>query len=123
TSTLSFFCNHFSRLHSFPIRLSSPRPPESTLFPYTTLFRSRHDLGSQGNAVAATQLFDRIHAAQTQELRIFTTDALDPHQIGHVGPFQEIRGRQIGGLRELRATGARRRPLEQRLRRSNPCLA
>src|SRR3712207_6978017 len=35
-------------MHSFPTRffLMIPRPPRSTLFPYTTLFRSLHELAT-----------------------------------------------------------------------------
>src|SRR5207247_10473997 len=37
-----------SALVSFSLFLISPPPPKSTLFPYTTLFRSQHDQNEHG---------------------------------------------------------------------------
>src|SRR3712207_7943602 len=39
------------------------RPPRSTLFPYTTLFRSRVELRSRGLLEAATRFLDRQRLA------------------------------------------------------------
>src|SRR5262245_62437222 len=41
-----FLCNIFIRLLFFFLMIR--RPPRSTLFPYTTLFRSRHDRVHRG---------------------------------------------------------------------------
>src|SRR5258708_17563133 len=40
------------------------RPPRSTLFPYTTLFRSRRDRGAEGGAA-----LDRIHPRRRHRSR------------------------------------------------------
>src|SRR5256885_12361116 len=48
------------------------RPPRSTLFPYTTLFRSRHDRGigsvPTGNEVPVNPQYVLIHGLQRMEI-------------------------------------------------------
>src|SRR5438309_6029724 len=51
------------------------RPPRSTLFPYTTLFRSRFDLGS------ALQCVVLVHAEIPDDA--FTAAILGTERIGH----------------------------------------
>src|SRR5437660_9231314 len=46
-----------------------PRPPRSTLFPYTTLFRSLDDRGEQ-HAVAARALCGQRHHARERPRRL-----------------------------------------------------
>src|SRR5438067_3549532 len=43
------------------------RPPRSTLFPYTTLFRSPHRVDDRQSALIAIRLFDLRHAAERQD--------------------------------------------------------
>src|SRR5438876_6451375 len=51
-----------------------PRPPRSTLFPYTTLFRSREDVEAlderirHGHVVGAADPLDQQHADGAQEV-------------------------------------------------------
>src|SRR3989449_11435858 len=53
------------------------RPPRSTLFPYTTLFRSLHDLGRPRRALAALGAL---------RARLMGVEARQPHDlIDHVG--------------------------------------
>src|SRR5688572_32435114 len=43
------------------------RPPRSTLFPYTTLFRSRPTAGAPSDAAAAVYLARRVRSAATKK--------------------------------------------------------
>src|SRR5687768_18296448 len=52
----SFFCFFFLMIR---------RPPRSTLFPYTTLFRSRRPFGSKGAGCAARGDANKATAQQT----------------------------------------------------------
>src|SRR5690606_41371861 len=58
--------------HVVPIRL--PRPPRSTLFPYTTLFRSRHGQERGGEPARQSQRVlrrhrpDQLHLGRREEL-------------------------------------------------------
>src|SRR5256885_12490115 len=46
------------------------RPPRSTLFPYTTLFRSRESARAQGRVVAvANGAFDLLHVGHVRYLQ------------------------------------------------------
>src|SRR5437879_7242513 len=49
-------------LHSFVFFLMIRRPPRSTLFPYTTLFRSRRD-----QSPACRARLGRVHAVRVQQ--------------------------------------------------------
>src|SRR5256885_12761096 len=63
------------------------RPPRSTLFPYTTLFRSHHALGSgdDGNAHAVHDLGDCVTAlVHAQAGTAHALDALDHRTAGVV---------------------------------------
>src|SRR5687767_15472906 len=59
------------------------RPPRSTLFPYTTLFRSRVPQGAQGRAARPAH---RAHGAVR----------LDPHRADHAGAGRAVRLRARG---------------------------
>src|SRR5205085_10981768 len=48
TTVLSYYVIHHSTFHFFVFFFMIPRPPRSTLFPYTTLFRSPASRGSAG---------------------------------------------------------------------------
>src|SRR5216683_3450031 len=54
-------------LSSFFFFLMIRRPPRSTLFPYTTLFRSPHPL--VGRCSTSAQLKPRLHGQRTHEGR------------------------------------------------------
>src|SRR3712207_9228557 len=60
------------------------RPPRSTLFPYTTLFRSRLDAG---HLIAADDV--RFHDLQQRRIGIHRADGLDllgeGHRVFHFG--------------------------------------
>src|SRR3712207_7288190 len=61
-----------------------PRPPKSTLFPYTTLFRSGH--GQDPHVAVGGRLGDLAHARRG-ELRVAAQDAgqqLAAAVVGHV---------------------------------------
>src|SRR5687768_18078848 len=64
-----------------------PRPPRSTLFPYTTLFRSRVPLG--------TPLFAR------NGLAILVLD--EPHRLDGVIPIHALHGLDVLGAHGVRA--------------------
>src|SRR2546422_7267941 len=51
------------------------RPPRSTLFPYTTLFRSRH----QGDGVSARRLRKVVIADDEEEIRDLLAEYLQTH--------------------------------------------
>src|SRR3712207_7733356 len=54
------------------------RPPRSTLFPYTTLFRSRHDSNTKGEGASAPscQLSDMRRECRVWEVSTVTEDGL-----------------------------------------------
>src|SRR5258708_27115802 len=58
------------------------RPPRSTLFPYTTLFRSASATSTEANAPDAK---DEILANQKPALALAKTDDLNPAQYDTVG--------------------------------------
>src|SRR3712207_7453927 len=64
------------------------RPPRSTLFPYTTLFRSAVDLGHDGAALGVTRLEDLLDARQAGG------DVLAPGDAARVeGAHRQLRAR------------------------------
>src|SRR5438270_2227512 len=65
------------------------RPPRSTLFPYTTLFRSVVDVGHE-EAVDVRQ--SRVLADQEA--------ALDEHHVGAVGQGDQLLARSVGRSEE-----------------------
>src|SRR5205085_6364468 len=48
---------------------STPRPPRPPLFPYTTLFRSHHEVHRQGQVVPAVRLDPRSGRRRRSELQ------------------------------------------------------
>src|SRR3712207_9482953 len=70
------------------------RPPRSTLFPYTTLFRSLSDIhiGSwQDNSAAIEKLVDLVNE-QAPDLIVFTGDLVN-HRAIELNGFQNILAR------------------------------
>src|SRR5205814_9591607 len=64
------YCRHHPSTHSLFLLLLPP-PPSSTLFPYTTLFRSLVSIGTETSAVfdrwlldAAVSLADQVRSAR-----------------------------------------------------------
>src|ERR1051326_3902436 len=56
------------------------RPPRSTLFPYTTLFRSHRRIGRERNRIVVTRRFHASdHACQQHERSEEHTSALQSH--------------------------------------------
>src|SRR2546422_1401661 len=45
------------------------RPPRSTLFPYTTLFRSSSEVGTRGGGPASRRVVDRRRARERERAR------------------------------------------------------
>src|SRR2546430_8743256 len=74
------------------------RPPRSTLFPYTTLFRSRHELPDEIGLVARQQE-DGAAPSRCRELR--PPDLTTPHLPGVAGKQPD--GRRLGRLHVARA--------------------
>src|SRR2546426_11165988 len=75
------------------------RPPRSTLFPYTTLFRSDGELSLPERAALARHLAGCRHCAEVRvshlEMRVaFARSAGQPH--AHSVPRPAIRGRTLG---------------------------
>src|SRR3712207_7245229 len=67
------------------------RPPRSTLFPYTTLFRSGDDLGAPAGASAQPGAHVRV--------------GLDQHQLGHLGRVvPEVEPRAGADLEDRKST-------------------
>src|SRR5262245_65799319 len=62
---LSLFCSAFVFLFSFFFFLMIRRPPRSTLFPYTTLFRSWR--GRPGRSRSASIPRHRVHGSRSEE--------------------------------------------------------
>src|SRR5438034_3198406 len=56
------------------------RPPRSTLFPYTTLFRSDRILREVSTVVGARRATLLVHDAEQQMLRIVAARGMDPER-------------------------------------------
>src|SRR5438034_11647297 len=57
------------------------RPPRSTLFPYTTLFRSDRILREVSTVVGARRATLLVHDAEQQMLRIVAARGMDPEDV------------------------------------------
>src|SRR5256886_15257980 len=64
------------------------RPPRSTLFPYTTLFRSQPDVGGHGQNCTRP----RAHAVDRGDDRLRTGAHCFDHLAGHAGEIEKLRG-------------------------------
>src|SRR5438034_2662424 len=61
-------CRSISVFHSFVFSLMKRRPPRSTLFPYTTLFRSLFHSGGKGSILSLQGEVDMPTGNRTQNL-------------------------------------------------------
>src|SRR5690349_24241086 len=68
------------------------RPPRSTLFPYTTLFRSRRRCAERPRALGAQPLDERGPA---QAVLDRVAVGLDPHEQAHVAPEQDRKSTRL----------------------------
>src|SRR3712207_8757647 len=59
------------------------RPPRSTLFPYTTLFRSNEGLKAHQNAVARRQYFRDVNGPNKEDLHVFITGDMNERGAGY----------------------------------------
>src|SRR5438477_6780058 len=70
-STRSMFSSSsYSAMSAFFFFLMIPRPPRSTLFPYTTLFRSLLDLGAEVEGIGSTTLRVRCPTIDRKSTRL-----------------------------------------------------
>src|SRR5437763_16725473 len=76
-----------------------PRPPRSTLFPYTTLFRS--PIAADGDG-CVEQAAEEIQPAAVQRLVPYRDDRVARRVDRHQGPPQSRRGLQLGNARRVR---------------------
>src|SRR2546430_17312606 len=82
------------------------RPPRSTLFPYTTLFRSQHDVGLQ--QIHPRLRIEQLPGANRRGTALGTASALDvdPNlRLGGVLGFEEPRGADPGDRPDERCRG------------------
>src|SRR5205807_10058854 len=73
-----------------------PRPPRSTLFPYTTLFRSALQLCLPARPVSANRyghLADRVNAREHGIARLDRAHAFGRPGIEHVAGIEGVEGR------------------------------
>src|SRR2546429_9274764 len=81
------------------------RPPRSTLFPYTTLFRSLHRRKARREAVTFRDVLERVvHEARTHRL-VGGADAAD-RDVHAPGPYAAVASRSSAPPGRLRPRGA-----------------
>src|SRR3712207_7169108 len=75
-----------TRAHLFFFFLMIRRPPRSTLFPYTTLFRSAHALATQHHAVGAVEVANDGLVSHRDQLGVLPRDRtpVERHPRGRV---------------------------------------
>ena len=71
----------------------------------------------------ATELLDGVDAGHLEQVGVFGTDPLDPHEVGAVHPSEDRSLREIGVLRELLATRASRGDPQEGLGGTHPRLS
>src|SRR5256885_13628703 len=90
-----------------------PRPPRSTPFPYTTLFRSRSKLLSSKEAIATTKplvpLIDCMigNEEDFEQVLGYEAQGVDVHKAGalDVGPFKKMVERVVKDYPNIQVVG------------------